>query len=310
MSNIEETEVKVTETVAESEEPRAAARWIEDHEDDPGVSFAEEEDTTVEEAPKKKRPLLQVPVIISICLVVFSLLAFFAYQLFWIAEPEGVTWVWSSETDNVNWYYEFKDGKVFKAYVGSFEVTANYTKEKNDEVNKLMVSADVPYAQSLGCIFFSNELNYTVKGSRLFGSQEMTLVYPEDPEAQEFVLTQAKEREPALELPDDFTEDKELTGEWLNIYSTDDAKQTIIFNEDGSMSLSESYEFSNGNFTEIRRNCTYTVADNEINITWKAEEPVVHNSEYVIKDGLLYLDGAAYYRAGSQPSTPDQSIQQ
>ncbi|MBQ7218367.1 MAG: hypothetical protein IJS27_02585 [Ruminococcus sp.] len=300
MNTIEETEVKVTDPVTEAEvegKPSMAARWI-------------EEDTPEQpEKPKKKGPFIQVPVIISLCLVVVSLLAFFAYKIFWIAEPEGVTWVWSSETDNVKWYFEFKDDNIFKAHIGSFEVTSNYVKDKSDDsVSKMTVSADVPFirSQSLGCIFFGAEMKYNVTGSRIAGNQEMTITYTDDPEQQEFVLTQTNEKEEPLELPDDFTEDKDLTGEWINIYSTDDAKQTMTFNDDGSMVLSEVYTFSNGNLTEIRRNCTYTIFDNEINITWRAEDTVVHSADYVIKDGMLTLDGATYYRADSA-ATPDQS---
>lgn len=300
MNTIEETEVKVTDPVTETEvegKPSMAERWI-------------EEDTPEQpEKPKEKGPFIQVPVIISLCLVVVSLLAFFAYKIFWIAEPEGVTWVWSSETDNVKWYFEFKDDNVFKAHIGSFEVTSNYVKDKSDDsVSKMTVSADVPFirSQSLGCIFFGAEMKYNVTGSRIAGNQEMTITYTDDPEQQEFVLTQTNEKEEPLELPDDFTEDKDLTGEWINIYSTDDAKQTMTFNDDGSMVLSEVYTFSNGNLTEIRRNCTYTISDNEINITWRAEDTVVHSADYVIKDGMLTLDGATYYRADSA-ATPDQS---
>lgn len=297
----EETEVKVSEAIADSEVEKktaAAARWIEeDQPEEPAKSLK-----------KKKGPFIQIPVIISLCLVVVSLLAFFAYKIFWIAEPEGVTWVWSSDTDNVNWYFEFKDDNVFKAHIGSFEVTSNYVKDKSDDsVSKMTVSADVPFirSQSLGCIFFGAEMQYKVTGSRIGGNQEMTITYTDDPEQQEFVLKQTNEKEPPLELPDEFTEDKDLTGEWINIYSTEDAKQTMTFNDDGSMVLNEVYTFQNGNLTEIRRNCTYTVSDSEINITWKAEDTVVHNAEYVIKDGILSLDGASYYRADSA-ATSDQ----
>lgn len=305
MNQIDETEVKITESVDEAGEIAEESLPIKEKETE--TSLAADESKAEETAPKK-RPLLQVPVLISLGLVILSLLAFFAYKIFWIAEPEGVTWVWSSETDNVKWYYEFEKDDVFKAYVGSFEITANYSKDKSDDaVSKLTISADVPYAQSLGCIFFGNEIDYKITGSRLAGSQEMTITYPDDPEGQEFVLTQTKERGEELELPEDFKEDEALTGEWINIYSTDDAKQTIVFNDDGSMSLSEAYRFSNGNFSEIRRNCTYTVSDNELNITWIAGETVVHHSDYVIKDGVLYMDGAAYYRADSEKATPDEA---
>ena len=312
MSFIEENEVKTVEPVTEIDEAvdsaeavedtakkEVSSRWIEDE--------ASEKTEVSETSEKKKAPFIQAPVIISMCLVIVSLLAFFAYRIFWIAEPEGVLWTWSSETDDVNWYYEFKDDNVFKAYVGSFEVTANYSKDKsNEEVNKLMVSANVPYASSMGCVFFGSEINYTITGSRIGGSQEMTITYPDDPEGQEFVLKQTDKRDSDLELPDDFTEDKDLTGEWINTYSTADAKQTIVFGDDGSMILAESYTFSDGSFTEIRRNCTYTVDNNEINITWVSEEPVVHHSTYEIKDGVLNLDGATYYRADGA-STPDQA---
>lgn len=315
MNQIDEKEVKSAEILSESESVSVNPRWIEDEEDKhfDDISEAEEKSSRwlnneiEEEKPKKKRPFIQIPVIISLCLVVASLLAYFGYQLFFIAEPEGVTWVWSSETDNVNWYFEFKDKNVFKAYVGSFEITANYAKDKTDEeISKMTVTADVPYAQSLGCIFFGSEFQYKIEGSRLSGDQKMTISYPEDSSAQEFVLTQTNEHEAPLELPEDFKGDDALTGEWVNIYSSDTAKQTIVFNEDGSMTLAETYTFTDGSFSEIRRNCTYTVGDNEIDITWKAEETVVHHSDYSIKNGILTLDGAEYYRADNNPATADE----
>ena len=313
MSQIEENEVKVTEPVVETEE-ETVAESISAQDEEVSAEGTEtpdtvpEEITTAEESKKKKKPLLQVPVIISLCLVVCSLLAFFAYKLLWITEPEGTTWVWSSETDNVNWYYEFKEGGVFKAYVGSFEITSSYSKNKSDESKPLLnVSSDIPYTTSMGCVFFGADLRYTVSGSRLFGNQEMMITYVDDPEAQEFVLKQTNGHGGELELPKDFTENADLTGEWINIYSTEDMKQTISFNKDGSMKLREIYEYADGTYSEICRNCTYTVEDGSINITWIAEEPVVHHSEYTIEDGVLMLDGAAYYREGNHPATPDQT---
>ena len=319
MSYLEENEVKVTEPAVEPEtEPETDPITQEETaeavitEADTTESVSSTEYAAADTKKKKKRPFIQVPVIISMCLVVFSLLAFFAYKIIWITEPEGTIWVWSSETDNINWYFEFKDNNVFKAYVGSFEITANYSKDKSEgNPATLMVSSDMPYTQSIGCIFFGNDIHYTVKGSRLFGNQEMIITYPADPEGQEFVLTQVKELEPDLELPEDFTGDDALTGEWVNVYSSDQMKQTIVFNSDGSMELSEIYDYSGGNYSEFCRHCTYTVMKDEsaINITWRAEDTVVHHSEYSIEDGILMLDGAAYYRAGNHPATPDQAIE-
>ena len=76
--------------------------------------------------------------------------------------------------------------------------------------------------------------------------------------------------------------------------------------DDGSMSLVIRYALSGDSFFEICRNCTYTVDKNEINITWITNDPVVHHTEYSIKDGMLEIDGAYFYRAGNNPATPDQ----
>ena len=73
MNHNDETQVLTDETLEETAEVAnsAESRWI-DEDNQP-------------EPEKKKKPLLQVPVIISICLVAASLLAFLAYRFVFIA---------------------------------------------------------------------------------------------------------------------------------------------------------------------------------------------------------------------------------
>ena len=140
----------------------------------------------------------------------------------------------------------------------------------------------------------------------------MTLSYAPDITDQEFVLNQSDKWECPLELPEDFVGDDELTGEWINVFSSDNAKQTLTFNDDGSMKLQQAYTFTDGSVTEIIINFTYTVDKtksdaNELNVTWVGgNETQVRNSVYVIQEGILYYDGNYYTRVDNNPATPDE----
>ena len=271
-------------------EKKAESRWIDDE---------------IRPETEKKKPYIQIPVIISICLVAASLLAFFAYKFIFISEPEGVIWKWHSESDDMDYYFEFQENNVFKAYFGSFEITANYEKEKGDNGdNTLTISDSSMSVEKIGCFAMGEKMKYDISGLRVGGNQEMTLSSEED-----IVMKQSAKWENPLELPEDFKEDEDLTGEWINVFSSDNAKQTLLFNDDGSMELTASYTFTKGQQTVIRRYCTYTVENaktKEMNITWVGIEPVVHHSEYTIKDGILYFEGSYFYRADNNPATPDQ----
>ena len=218
MNHNDETQVLTDETLEETAEVAnsAESRWI-DEDNQP-------------EPEKKKKPLLQVPVIISICLVAASLLAFLAYRFVFIAEPEGVIWKWHSDSDEMDYYFEFQDNNTFKAYFGSFEITANYTKEKNDNgENTLMISDSSMSVEKIGCFTMGEKMKYDISGLRIGGNQEMTFSSDDD-----IVMKQSDKWVNPLELPEDFKEDEDLTGEWVNVFSSDNAKQTLLFNDDGS----------------------------------------------------------------------------
>lgn len=306
MKNTEDITVKtdespvdenVTEEIEKAEEKTVRSRWIEDEEKSPAQ-------------PEKKKPFLQVPVIISLCIVAASLLAFFTYKFIFITEPEGVIWKYESESDGMDYYFEFKDGNVFKANFGSFEITTNYTKNTEDDGAKTLTIIDPSMSlEKIGCFTFGEKVKYDISGLRITSNQQMTLTGKGEDE-EPVVLNQSEPWECPLDTPEDFKEDENLTGEWVNVFSSDSAKQTLEFNDDGSLTLTATYKFSGGQFTEITRYCTYTVEKNEINIIWYGKDKVVHNTQYSIKDGILQLEGSYFYRAGNNPATPDQAQKQ
>ena len=128
-----------------AESSAAAVRWMDE------VKPADDEP-----APKSKGPFIQIPVIISLCLVIVAAVAFFAYKYIFMTEPEGVTWLWHSEEEDADYYFEFTEDNAFKVYVGSYELTASYSKDKSDDsVSSVIISDPSMSIQYVGCFLFS-----------------------------------------------------------------------------------------------------------------------------------------------------------
>ena len=190
---VEETAQTAEETVEEAveeaveETENAVEETVEPVPAETAGEIAEE----AAEQPKKKKRLIQIPVIISLCLVVAVLLSYFVFTAFFLREPEGVTW--TTEFEGVPYYFEFDRDGVFKGYVGSVEIESTYAKAKNeDNQNTLTVNTTV-------CNFYSGyPATYTVTGSRILGNQTLNFSYGE---GYDYTLTQSK-REKVKRAPD------------------------------------------------------------------------------------------------------------
>lgn len=248
--------------------------------------------TITEEAqPAKKKSFLQVPVIISLCIVLAAILGFLCYYAFFLKEPENV--MWSNEVQDTTYYYEFKNDGSFKAYVGTIEVTNSYQKNKSEEGNTLTVGT------TIGSFYQSAPADYTISGSRLFGNQEMTCTYSED---YEFTLKQAKRENGTLDLPDNFTPDENLVGSWVFKYMGYDIYK-VTFNKDGSMVL----EFVQDG---LKYNGIYTLEDGTVNFTYISNESVTVPVEYSVDGDELSFLGYNFVREGSEAAnaTSDQQL--
>lgn len=253
---------------------------------------AETEAVQEEAKPAKKKPFLQVPVIIALCLIVATLLGYFVFVGFFLKEPEGVTW--SSEQDGATYYYEFKNDGTFQANIGSIEINSTYQKTKSADGNTITVGTN------FGSFYANAPATYTISGSRLFGGQTLNGSYGE---GYDFTLTQATKKIMMPDLPENFEANEDLVGTWIFKYMGYDIYK-VTFGDKGSMIL----EFVQDG---IKYNGTYTFDDSTINFTYCVAENVAVPVDYAIvdKDNLTFM-GYNFVREGSAAAeaTPDQQI--
>lgn len=293
----ETEETAEAEAVEATEEVQETAETIETEaveavaEAEP-APVAETEAVQEEAKPAKKKPFLQVPVIIALCLIVATLLGYFVFVGFFLKEPEGVTW--SSEQDGATYYYEFKNDGTFQANIGSIEINSTYQKTKSADGNTITVGTN------FGSFYANAPATYTISGSRLFGGQTLNGSYGE---GYDFTLTQATKKIMMPDLPENFEANEDLVGTWIFKYMGYDIYK-VTFGNNGSMIL----EFVQDG---IKYNGTYTFDDSTINFTYCVAENVAVPVDYAIvdKDNLTFM-GYNFVREGSAAAeaTPDQQI--
>ena len=283
--NVEE-EIAEADTENESEEAAEASET-----DGETADAAITEASDDEQPAAKKKGVLQIPVIISLCIVVAALLGYFVFTGFFLREPEGVTW--SDEIDGATYYYEFKNDGTFDAYVGSVEIHSTYQKSKAEDGNTITVGS------TIGNFYSGAAATYEITGSRLLGNQTLNCKYNDE---YQFTVSQASRKENVLELPKDFTPDEELLGSWLFKYMGYDIYK-VTFNNDGSMAL----EFLQDG---IKYNGTYTLQDGVVNFTYYVAESYATPLEYSIDGDTLNFMGYTFVREGSEAAeaTPDQQL--
>lgn len=279
----------VIETDNEINDTAADANTIEKSAD---AESSEETEKADEEKPAKKKSFLQIPVIISLCIVIAAILGYFVFTGFFLKEPEGVTW--SNEIDGATYYYEFNNDGTFRANVGSVEINSTYQKTKSDEGNTLTVSTNI------GSLYGSAPATYTISGSRILGNQTLEGSYGE---GYDFTLIQSKKETTILDLPEEFTPDEDLVGTWFFKYMGYDIYKAT-FNQDGSMTI----EFVQDG---IKYSGVYTIDGSTVNFTYCVTENVAVPIEYSLVDhDTLTFMGYSFVREGSAAAeaTPDQQI--
>ena len=246
--------------------------------------------TATEEDQPKKKSGLQKPIIIACCIVLVAILGFLGYLAFFLKEPENVTW--SNDVNDVTYYYEFKSDGTFTGYLGSIEMNGSFQKT-NDESGKT-----ITLDKSFGSFYQGAPATYSIKGSRLFGNQEMSCSYSDE---YEFTLKQSKREKKLLDLPEDFTADESLVGSWIFKYMNYDIYK-VTFNKDGSMVL----EFLQDG---VKYNGIYTIDGSTINFTYYVTDSTVVPIDYAVDGDYLTFMGYQFVREGSEAekATSDQA---
>ncbi len=249
-----------------------------------------ENTVTEEEKPEKKKPVLQKPIIIACCIVLVAILGFLAYMAFFLKEPENVTW--SNDVNDVTYYYEFKTDGTFTGYLGSIEMTGSFQKTNGEDGKTITLD------KSFGSFYQGAPATYSIKGSRLFGNQEMSCSYSED---YQFTLKQSKREKKLLDLPENFSADENLVGTWIFKYMNYDIYK-VTFNNDGSMVL----EFMQDG---VKYNGIYTIEGSTINFTYYVTEATATSLDYNIDGDYLTFMGYQFVREGSEAekATSDQA---
>lgn len=272
----------------------------EEKEDSDETDASEDEETSNEaeiseedeKKPAKKKLFLQTPVIIALCLVVATLLGYFAFVGFFLKEPEGVTW--ASEIEGATYYYEFKNDGTFVANLGSIEITSSYQKSKSEDGNTITVGTN------FGSFYASAPATYTISGSRLFGNQTLNGSYGE---GYDFTLNQATKTIYMPDLPESFTPDESLVGTWLFKYMGYDIYK-VTFTDKGYMTM----EFVQDG---IKYNGVYTVEDGTVTFTYCHTENVAVPIDYTVvdSDNLTFM-GYNFVREGSAAAqaTADEQL--
>ena len=247
--------------------------------------------TATEEDQPKKKSGLQKPIIIACCIVLVAILGFLGYMAFFLKEPENVTW--SNDVNDVTYYYEFKSDGTFTGYLGSIEMNGSFQKT-NDESGKT-----ITLDKSFGSFYQGAPATYSIKGSRLFGNQEMSCSYSDE---YEFTLKQSKREKKLLDLPEDFTADESLVGSWIFKYMNYDIYK-VTFNKDGSMVL----EFLQDG---VKYNGIYTIDGSTINFTYYVTDSTVVPIDYAVDGDYLTFMGYQFVREGSEAekATSDQMM--
>lgn len=243
------------------------------------------------EETAKKKPPLQIPVLIACGIVLLAILGFLAYMAFFLKEPENITW--AGDVEDLTYYYEFKTDGTFKAYLGSIEIDGSFQKMNSEEDKTITVD------KNIGHFYQSMPVNYSISGSRLFGNQEMNCSYSEQ---YEFTLKQSKREKNIMDLPEDFTADEELLGTWIFKFMGTDIYR-VTFNDNGSMTM----EFIQDG---IKYNGIYTLEDGKLNFTYYVNEAITTPLDYTVDGDYLTFLGYKFVREGSdaEKATSDQQM--
>lgn len=249
---------------------------------------------------KNKRLIIIVTaavVLIAVGLIAFVLLAPKSIEGDWelTVNPETAkaTPDEAEKTDLSRVFYtfskagEYGDGTYKTFYDGGVEEGAYKLSEKNGK--KLI---------NLG----TEDMEYTVTGSKLFGSAKLTIIFPEQTdeqtgqttEAQDYVFTQAKAPNYDKEAYDSFETDKALTAEWVTnertltyyVYTLS-YTETVIFDDKGIMTIR--YE-SADLMLDRTMYYAYTAKDGELSFSLVTDKDTKYTVEYQINadDNLVF----------------------
>lgn len=232
--------------------------------------------------PEKKKHFIQIPVIISLIIVVGVALGFLVFKCFfntsivgtWAIEDPTQSEASADEASSAQTYYIFDDNGVASIAYGTMKYVGTYSVSGN-EVNMEITSA-----------YLSASFEFSVKGNVFTGR---TLTFTDSSYDTEYTFHSTSVKVPDMKVDEDFKPNDKLTGEW-NYY---DGYYDFDYNfkSDGTVSIGQNdMLFVDG---------VYSCTDDTITIRYYADTEQTMELEYFVDDDSLIINGLQYLRVGS-----------
>lgn len=234
-------------------------------------------------AVKKKKSFMQLPVVISLAILILVALGFLVFKVFF---NTGVVGTWTVKTtasadeattatadEAAKNYYTFEDDGTASIHLGTMRMMGTYSLNTSDEGTKT-IDISIPSA-------LEGTFEYTVTGNELAGR---TLTLKDTYYGQSIDLESSKLVIPDMKPDADFKPNDKLTGKW--IYDDGYYKMSYELNEDGTATVNQSdVLFADG---------VYNYTDNTITIKYYTNQESVMELNYELKDNSIIINGIQF----------------
>ena len=236
-------------------------------------------------AVKKKKGFLQLPVIISLAILVLVALGFLVFKVFFNTSIVG-TWTvkdtatadeaTTATSDEVaKNYYTFEDDGTASIHLGTMKMIGTYSLSTSEEGTRT-VDISIPSA-------LEGSFEYDVTGNEITGR---TLTLTDTYYGQSIDLESTKLVIPKMKPDDDFKPSEKLTGKWT--YDDGYYKMSYELREDGTATVSQSdILFADG---------VYNYTDSTITIKYYTNQEVTMELNYEFADNSIIIDGIQFMK--------------
>ncbi len=255
-------------------------------------------ETTTPPTVVKKKPFIQLPVIIAAALVLAVALGLFVFKGFFDTSLPG-TWIFEqelqtststedeSETDSTKIlnYFTFKDDGELTVTVGTISYIGSYSISDDSENNGKILTMYVPSV-------INGTFNMEVSGN-IFSGRTLSLTNTSSTDTK-FELKSGKYTAPEIKRDGDFTPNEDLIGKWT--YDDGLYNLSFEFNKDGTATYTEN--------KQIKFDGIYSYTDSTITLTYYTIEEATMETDYTVSDGSIVINGITFTK--ETDSTADE----
>lgn len=235
-------------------------------------------------AVKKKKSFIQLPIIISLAIIVLVALGFLVFKVFFNTSVVGTWTVKDSATADeattaseeiAKNYYTFDDDGTASIHLGTMKMIGTYSLSTSEDGTRTI---DISIPQALEGTF-----EYEVTGNELAGR---TLTLTDTYYGQSIDLESSKIIIPEMKPDDDFKPSDKLSAKWT--YDDGYYKMSYELRENGTATVSQSdILFADG---------VYNYTDSTITIKYYTNQEVTMELNYELKDDSIIIDGIQFMK--------------